>query len=82
MPSEFFSRLKRHPNAWIRRGAGVALIVGGMLGFLPVLGFWMLPLGVAFIALDIPPARRRIDQWMERLYHQAELGGPQPDTRI
>lgn len=33
------------------------LFVGGFAGFLPVLGFWMLPLGLALIALDIPPLR-------------------------
>ena len=66
----------------VRTLLGVLFMIGGVFGFLPILGFWMLPLGVAFVALDIPPARRRIDQWMERLHHQAELGGPQPDTRI
>ena len=34
-------------------------------------GFWMLPLGVAFIALDIPPARHRIENWMQRLRAKA-----------
>jgi hypothetical protein len=27
----------------------------GFVGFLPVLGFWMLPLGLILIAQDIPP---------------------------
>ena len=27
-------------------------------GFLPVLGFWMIPLGLALLATDIPPMRR------------------------
>ena len=39
----------------IRTLAGFLFMVGGVFGFLPVLGFWMLPLGVAFIALDVPP---------------------------
>ena len=30
---------------------------GGMLGFLPVLGFWMLPIGLALLAYDVPPMR-------------------------
>ena len=37
---------------------GGALIVGGMLGFLPVLGFWMIPLGLLVLSQDIPAARR------------------------
>jgi hypothetical protein len=30
-----------------------------MLGFLPVLGFWMLPLGLALLSVDLPSVRRR-----------------------
>ncbi len=48
----------------IRTLLGILFMVGGVFGFLPVLGFWMLPLGVAFIALDIPPMRQRIDAWL------------------
>jgi len=69
MPSQIFNRLKRHPNAWIRRAAAVALIVGGILGFLPILGFWMLPLGVVLISDDIPwlrRRRRRVQSWWLR----------------
>ena len=69
MPSQLFSRLKRHPNAWIRRGAGIALILGGILGFLPIVGFWMLPLGVILISDDIPwlrRRRRRVQSWWLR----------------
>lgn len=51
----------------IRTLVGLLFCVGGVFGFLPVLGFWMLPLGFAFIALDIPPARNRIDNWMVEL---------------
>ncbi len=29
------------------------MIVGGVFGFLPVLGFWMVPLGVMVAALDV-----------------------------
>lgn len=39
---------------------GLLLIVGGVFGFLPVLGFWMIPLGGVIAALDIPPLRRRL----------------------
>ncbi|MSO99009.1 MAG: hypothetical protein EXR11_12460 [Rhodospirillaceae bacterium] len=37
---------------------GVVLVIGGILGFLPILGFWMIPLGLAVLAIDYPPARR------------------------
>ena len=55
----------------IRSNVGLLCMVGGVFGFLPVLGFWMLPLGVALIGLDIPPARKRIQIWMEKLRIQS-----------
>lgn len=39
--------------------AGSALSVGGLLGFLPILGFWMLPLGLMLLSHDLPAVRRR-----------------------
>jgi hypothetical protein len=35
----------------------IALIGGGILGFLPVLGFWMVPLGLLLLAQDVPALR-------------------------
>lgn len=52
---------------------GLLFMVGGVFGFLPVLGFWMFPLGIALIALDIPPTRKFIENWMEKL--KARAGG-------
>ena len=56
-----------HVPPGVRTLVGVLLMIGGVFGFLPVLGFWMLPLGAAFVLLDIPPARRRVDRWMEAM---------------
>ncbi|MEQ8902361.1 MAG: hypothetical protein RID11_03935 [Roseovarius sp.] len=42
----------------LRLVAGLLLICGGFLGFLPVLGFWMIPLGLAVAALDVVPLWR------------------------
>lgn len=42
-----------------RIAAGSALIVGGTLGFLPILGFWMIPLGLVVLSHDLPAVRRR-----------------------
>lgn len=60
-----------HVPPGIRSIIGVLFMAGGVFGFLPVLGFWMLPLGVAFIALDLPFARHKIEDWMEKLRHRA-----------
>jgi hypothetical protein len=60
----------RQPSArLIRIPAGIALICGGIIGFLPILGFWMIPLGLALLALDIPflrPPLARLLGWIER----------------
>ncbi|HET9714874.1 MAG TPA: hypothetical protein VFP60_01700 [Pseudolabrys sp.] len=47
-------RARRPSAVWFRGSAAFLLIVGGILGFLPILGFWMVPLGVALAAIDIP----------------------------
>lgn len=56
----------------VRTLVGILFMIGGILGFLPVLGFWMLPLGAAFIALDVPFARRRLDRWMVKLRAESD----------
>ena len=38
---------------------GSLLVFCGFLGFLPVLGFWMIPLGLIVLSHDIPSVRRR-----------------------
>ncbi len=42
----------------LRLVAGLVLMTGGVFGFLPVLGFWMIPLGLAVAAADILPLWR------------------------
>jgi hypothetical protein len=34
----------------IRLGLGILLIAGGLVGFLPVVGFWMIPLGLLVLS--------------------------------
>lgn len=52
-------RLKLPESPAVRVLIGSLLIVGGVLGFLPVLGFWMIPLGLLVLSHDIPFVRRR-----------------------
>lgn len=66
---------QNHVPPGLRSLIGVLFMAGGILGFLPILGFWMFPLGVAFVALDVPPARRHIESWMKHLYRTAYLDG-------
>lgn len=68
-----FDALKRTDQHWLRHTIGVLLVIGGLLGFLPVLGYWMLPLGLALLAVDFPVARRlyrRLYVWWGRRRQQ------------
>ena len=42
----------RHVPPGVRTLLGLLLIAGGLVGFLPVVGFWMIPLGVGVIMID------------------------------
>jgi len=53
----------------LRMTIGGGLVVFGCLGFLPVLGFWMIPLGLLVLSHDLSWARRRrrrLDVWWEK----------------
>ena len=58
-----YRRLKTHPNHWLRKIVGILLVIGGLFGFLPVLGYWMIPLGLALLAVDWPWARH-LSRWL------------------
>jgi hypothetical protein len=49
-------KLPGHPI--LRMGKGLLLVFFGLLGFLPVLGFWMVPLGLLILSVDLPFVRR------------------------
>jgi hypothetical protein len=45
----------RKSSVWLRWPAAIVLIIGGVFGFLPLVGFWMIPLGLVLVVQDIPP---------------------------
>jgi hypothetical protein len=48
-------RWLRKPSSFaVRLVVALLLILGLIFSFLPVLGLWMLPLGLLFIAQDVP----------------------------
>lgn len=63
-------RWLREPSArWVRIPVGLLLIVGGIFSILPLLGLWMLPLGLLLLAQDLPFLRRPMRRallWAER----------------
>ena len=49
----------RQPHLkWLRVPVAALFILGGLLGFMPVLGFWMIPIGVVLLVDDIPGIKR------------------------
>lgn len=56
-PNGYYKKLRDSP-APLRVAIGVLMVVGGLLGFLPILGLWMLPLGLAVIFIDVPMVKR------------------------
>ena len=62
-----------HLPLGVRSVIGVLFMAGGVFGpLIPLLGLWMLPLGVALVALDIPQTRHKIHNWMVSLKAKAE----------
>jgi hypothetical protein len=67
-------RLPLPRSRLLRITIGVSLVLGGLVGFLPILGFWMVPLGLLVLSVDIPRVRRwrrRFAVWFARRYPNA-----------
>jgi hypothetical protein len=68
-PARFVGWLRKPSSQLVRIPLALLLMVGGVFAFLPVLGFWMLPLGLILIAQDIPFLQRPLARslgWAER----------------
>jgi hypothetical protein len=78
-------RLLRDGMRIVRLPTALLLVFGGIFSFLPVLGIWMLPLGLMLLAVDVPlirptvsagfiRARRRFSIfWRQRLRSRKPL---------
>ena len=68
-PARFVGWLRKPSSRLVRIPLAFLLIVGGIFSFLPVLGLWMLPLGLLLFAQDVPllqgPLARMLC-WIER----------------
>ena len=65
----FNVRVPAHPI--LRALLGIALVIGGIFSFLPILGIWMLPLGLIILSIDSALIRRfrrkstvRLGRWL------------------
>ncbi|GLQ17514.1 hypothetical protein [Maritalea porphyrae] len=72
-PFARFLHWLRNPYArLVRIPLGILFVIGGTLSILPLLGIWMLPLGLLLLAIDLPLLRGpvansiiRIRRWLE-----------------
>ena len=59
---------EKMPNSRAGRTAlGIVLIFFGILGFLPVVGFWMIPLGLLILSQDFVSVRRFRRRWTVKI---------------
>jgi hypothetical protein len=61
--------LRKPSSRWLRLPIGVLLVAGGLLGFLPILGFWMLIPGLLLLSLDVPFLRLPVRVAIVRARH-------------
>ena len=54
-------------TAWLATLIGSILVILGLFGFLPLLGFWMIPLGLLILSVDIAIVRRWRRIWVVRI---------------
>jgi hypothetical protein len=68
-PARFVAWLRQPSSRLTRIPLAILLIFGGVFSFLPVLGLWMLPLGLLLFAQDVPVLQRPLARalgWIER----------------
>jgi hypothetical protein len=74
-PAKYVSWLRQPTSKWVRIPLALLLMIGGVFSILPVLGLWMLPLGMLLIAQDVPflekPVARSLG-WVERKWVERE----------
>ena len=74
-PARFVAWLRQPTSRWVRIPLAALLILGGIFSFLPVLGLWMLPLGLLLFAQDVPPLQKPMANglgWIERKWLERE----------
>lgn len=75
-PAKFVGWLRKPSSKLVRIPLALLLVLGGIFSILPVLGLWMLPLGLILIAQDIPVLEKPVAQllgWLERKWAAHQL---------
>ena len=74
-PAKFVGWLRKPSSKLVRIPLALLLMLGGVFSILPILGLWMLPLGMLLIAQDVPFLEKPVAQalgWMERKWMERE----------
>lgn len=77
-PNQVYKAVLTAPRL-IRIAVGFLLVVAGFFGFLPVLGYWMIPLGIIVVLFDVPWIRelwRRSRRWWKKIRGPSRQGSP------
>jgi hypothetical protein len=63
--------LRQPRHRLVRIPVGIVLVIGSVFSILPVLGLWMLPVGLMLLAIDVPFLQRptvAMLRWIERTW--------------
>lgn len=66
----------------MRVALGTALVIMGIFGWLPILGFWMIPLGLVILSVDfhfVRRFRRRLEVWSGRRRRARQATNHKPE---
>lgn len=75
--------LRRPSSFWARLFVASLFILGAFFSFLPVLGLWMLPLGLLLIAQDVPVIQKPLAKslnWIEAKWSRLRERPRQPPS--
>ena len=64
---QVLKRIRARVPRGLRFVLGLLMILGGVFGFLPVLGFWMVPLGIMVAGQDV---RLFLRWWQQKRNHR------------
>jgi hypothetical protein len=74
--SQFIRWLRKPSSFAVRLVVALLLVLGGFFSFLPVLGLWMLPLGLLLIAQDVPILQKPLVSalaWVEAKWERLKV---------
>jgi len=65
--ARFLKFMRRPAMMLVRIPLGILLVIGGIFSILPLLGIWMLPLGLLLLAVDLAFLRKPVNALLVRI---------------